>query len=452
MLKNRRLHCFLTAAICLLAQQSDIFAQEDLSPSGSLTASSEKATIMVARPGSSERRSNPEFPWISAFVHEYLLFRLGAVSDFKLVNPDSLTSSIPDFRSYKESMVSESPYLSKYEMFNASHLLMTECQLQKNNSAVKFSMIVVPVKDQSNIITVNSSTCDIAKIDECLDACITQVVSGLQIEPAAAFQKFLKSRVADGGKCDKTIGSTVLAMYSGKRHNPKNSADDLKKCGNQGETSLLAQYLSAQYYAKAGDYTNAAATLKDCIFKLGPTNAALYPICARYYHKIDKLENALQMIKVAEGLKLVTNDLLVEKALLLEAMEEDNDAESAFRDVLKFDPSNFDALLFLMHKANKDQDASAAIEYANTFRQLYPGDGRGDLEAGKAYFAVQQLPDAQSALIRAADILISNAEPRIMLGDVYAAQSNYNAALDQYERALELAAENVDLQVKIAQT
>ena len=459
------LHCFLIAAMLLLPQQFGLYAQGMLSLNSSFKSSStepvvtesdipaqEKAVLMVARPSSSDRRSNPEFPWISSFVHEYILFRLGAVTEIKLVNPDTLTSMISSYRSYKEQAVSESPYLSKFESVNASHLLMTECQIQKNNSAVQFSMKVVPARDQGNIITVNSSTCELSKIDECLDACITQVISGLQIEPSAAFQKFIKTKVAGDGKCDKTIGSAVLAVYGDKKQNPKNSADDLKKCANQGETTLLASYLSSQYYAKAGDYASAATILKDCIFKLGPTDAALYPVCAKYYHKTEKLENALQMIKVAEGLKLVTNDLIVEKALLLEAMEEEDDAASAFRDVLKFDPSNFNALLFLMHKANKDNDFTAALEYSNAFRQLYRDDGRGDLEAGKAYFAVQQMPDAQSALTRAADILTANAEPRILLGDVYAAQSNYSAALDQYERALDLAAENVDLHVKIAQT
>jgi tetratricopeptide (TPR) repeat protein len=465
MLKNRMLHYFLFTAMLFLTLQFGLYAQEKLSLNNSLKSSStepvvteidvpaqEKAVLMVARPSSSDKRSNPEFPWISSFVHEYILFRLGAVTEIKLVNPDTLTSMISSYRSYKEPAVSESPYLSKYEYVNASHLLMTECKIQKNNSAVQFSMKVVPVRDQGNIISVNSSTCELNKIDECLDACITQVISGLQIEPSAAFQKFIKTRVAGDGKCDKAIGSAVLSVYGNKKQNPKNSAEDLKKCANQGENTLLAYYLSSQYYAKAGDYANAATILKDCIFKLGPTDAALYPICAKYYHKTDKLENALQMIKVAEGLKLVTNDLVVEKALLLEAMEEDDDAAGAYRDVLKFDPSNFDALLFLMHKANKDKDFTAALEYANTFRQLYRDDGRGDLEAGKAYFAVLQLPDAQSALTRAADILTANAEPRILLGDVYAALSNHNAALDQYERALDLSAENVDLHVKIAQT
>lgn len=464
MLKNSMLHCFLITAM-LLPMQFELYAQEQISLNNSFKSSSsepdvtesdlynpEKAVLMVARPSSSDKRSNPEFPWISAFVHEYILFRLGAVTEIKLVDPDTLTSMVSSYRSYKEPDVSESPYISKFEYFNASHLLMTECQIQKNNSAVQFSMKVVPARDQGNTISVNSSTCELSKIDECLDACITQVISGLQIEPSPTFQKFMKTRVAGDGKCDKTIGSAVLAVYGYKKQNPKNSAEDLKKCANQGETTLLAYYLSSRYYAKAGEYADAATILKDCIFKLGPTNAALYPICARYYHKIDKLENAFQMIKVAEGLKLVTNDLIVEKALLLEAMEEENDAASAFRDVLKFDPSNFSGLLFLMHKANKDNDINAAIEYSNTFRKLYPGDGRGDLEAGKAYFAVQQLSDAQSALSRAVDILTAKAEPRILLGDVYAAQRNYTAALDEYERALEMAAEDVDLHVKIGQT
>ena len=457
MLKYRVLHCLSGAVLFLLLLQFTLNAQGNLSLNGSsessYATSLEKASLIVARPGSFDRHSNPEFPWISAFVHEYILFRFGAVAEIKLVNPDTLTAMIPGFRSYEEPAISESSYLSKYVSVNASHILMTECQLQKRNTVIQFSMKLIPSHDRSNIISVKSSTCELTKINECLDACINQVISGLQIEPSSAFQKFMATNVAGDGRCDNTIGSTVLASYRAKRQNHRSHAENLKKCVNQrGESALLAYYLSSKYYAKAGDFENAAKVLKDCIFKLGPTDAGLYPICALYFHKANKLENAFQMIKVAEGLKLVTNDLLIEKALLLEAMEEEDDAEAAFSDVLVFDPSNFNALLFLMQKANKDGDATAAIEYSNTFRQLYPGDGRGYLEAGKAYLAVQQMPNARSALSRATDILTTNAEPRILLGDVYAAQSNHSAALDQYERALELAGENVDLHVKIAKT
>jgi tetratricopeptide (TPR) repeat protein len=465
MLKYRMLHYFSGVVLMIILLQSTLNAQGLISLNASLGGSSAtsfmavgdvsslvEATIIVARPGSAGKRYNAEIPWITAFVHEYLLFRFGATVKIKIVDPDTLTALIPGYRSYGDPATSESSYLLKNDVVNASHILMTECQLKNGTNAIQFSMKLIPSQGGGNIISVNSSTCELNKIDECLDACVNQLISGLQIEPSTASQKFMTTRVAGDAKCDKTIGSTVIASYSARKPNYKNYAEDLKKCANQGETSLLAYYLSSRYYAKAGDFENAAMVLKDCIFKLGPTDASLYPVCARYFHKAKKLENAFQMIKVAQGLNLVTNDLLVEKAVLLEAMEEENDAEAAYREVITFDPSNFNALLFLMHKANKNGDAATAVEYSKAFRRQYPGDGRGDLEAGKAYLTLQQLPEAQSALARAADILTTDAEPRILLGDVYSAQYNHSAALDQYERALDLAPENVDLHVKIAQT
>jgi tetratricopeptide (TPR) repeat protein len=463
MLKNRMLRFFFQTKILYLLLLQNLLAQVPvLNNFGShsvatalfsetISTSSPKIVLIIARPASSESRFNPEFPWISAFVHEYLLFRLAAVTDLKIVDPDSLTSMISEYRSYRDPSVSESSYLSKSESVNATHILLPECTLQKNNSAVQISMKVTPLQD-NNAISVQSSTSDVAAIDKALDACISQLLSGFQIEPSAAVQKFLKTKVAGNGKCDKTIGTLVSTVYSGKKQNFKGVAEDLKKCASGEESALLANYLSARFFARASDFNNAATILKEVIFKLGPTDAALYPLCAGYFHKANRLENGIQMVKVAEGLGLGTNDLIVEKALLLQAMEEENDAAAAFREVLKFDPSNFNALLFLMHYANKTKDATLAIDYANRFRQLFPGDGRGDLEAGKAYFAVQQIPDAQSALVKAVDILTANAEPLILLGDVYAAQSNHTAALDQYERALDLAPGDVDLHVKIAQT
>ncbi|MBN1128998.1 MAG: tetratricopeptide repeat protein [Chitinispirillaceae bacterium] len=429
-------------------------AQELFADADEISAPAERAdrySIMVARPAAGDTKISQEFAWIAPFLHEFVLFRLGAVAGIRLIEPDTLAVAVSGYRSYQTAAPAPSVYLSKADAHDVTHLLVPGFRLQNNNRAVTFSMVVIPVNGQGNEISVQSSAVELNKIDEGIDASVAQLLSGLRIEGSPAVQKFMKTRIAGGGKCDKSIGSAVAVLYGEKKQNPKNTADELKKCAGQDESAPLAFYLSARYYAAASDYDNASKVLKDLIFKLGPTNAALYPLCASYFRKAKKQQEALGMVKVAEGLNLVTNDLILEKALLLEEMEEEDDAAAAWREVLSFDPSNFNALLFLMQKSNSSQDATGAIDYANRFRQRYPNDGRGDLEAGKAYLAVMQYPDAQAALAKAADILTADAQPRILLGDVFAAQYNFTAALDQYERALEFASENIDLQVKIAQ-
>ncbi|MBN2036520.1 MAG: tetratricopeptide repeat protein [Chitinispirillaceae bacterium] len=444
-----------------IALEEKLIASETSDPadSGDELLTEETATgskniyLVVARPKPSGKGTSKEMSWIAPFVHEYLCFRLSAVSGITVVDPDTILRSVSGHLSYDQPAPSQSAYLSKMETTHTTHLLMTEFKLQKNNTEIEFSQKVVPTSDQSNVISIKSTPCGLEKPGECLDAGIKQLISGLSIDLPAHVKKFLDTRIAGSGKCDNSIGVSMLeASSSTDQKTHKRIAEELKKCSSKEEHALLSYYLSAKEYAKAGEFESAATILKDLIFKLGPTHAGLYPLCARYFRKAEKLENGYQIIKVCEGLKLITNDLVLEKALLLEAMEEDDDAAAAYREVLKFDPANYHALSFLMIKANNDDDATAAIEYANRFRELYPDDGRGDMEAGKAYLAVQQYPEAQKALTKAADILTADAQPRILLGDVHVQGYDYTSALDQYERALELAPENVDLFVKIART
>jgi len=207
------LPCFFSAVLPLMLLQSTPNAQEMISLNGPLSGSSAasfmavgdasslvEATIIVARPGSAGKSYNAEIPWITAFVHEYLLFRFGATVEIKIVDPDTLAARIPGYRSYGDPATSESSYLLQNDAVNASHVLMTECQLKNGNNAIQFSMKLIPSQGGGNIISVNSSTCDVNKIDECLDACVNQLVSGLQIEPSADAKKFMSTRVAGDGK------------------------------------------------------------------------------------------------------------------------------------------------------------------------------------------------------------------------------------------------------------
>jgi tetratricopeptide (TPR) repeat protein len=132
-------------------------------------------------------------------------------------------------------------------------------------------------------------------------------------------------------------------------------------------------------------------------------------------------------------------------------MEDESNATKAYEEVLAFDPSNFNALLFLMQEYNKLAAPEKAIEYATRFAQKYPSDGRGELEAGKAYLALKDNARAMTALTRAAEMLPNEAAPHSMLGDLHIQNSRFADAQQQYEEALSLSPDDVDLYVKIGQ-
>ena len=455
--KQMRIWILLSALVTLAGTalfSQDLALSSDMSGIDAAAAGSSapQAVIIVARPIGAAKGRASEFSWIDAFVHEYLLFRLQAINQIRIVDPDSLLAHISDYRNYKAGRSSDAQYRSSAQSFQATHILKVESQVSKGNSTVQFTFITLSAGAGGSETRLKSRNCNIDKIDEGLDSAITQLISELSIEIDQYGSKFLKTKIAGSGKCNKEIGNQVIEIYKNIKPNHKKAADELKKCALQDDGALLAYFVSNQEYVKAGDYENAAVSLKDLIFKLGPSYAGLYPIAARYFRLSDQLENALQMIKVCEGLGLSTNALVLEKAALFEAMEDESNTTRAYEDVLTFDPSNFNALLFLMHEYNKLSAPDRALGYATSFIQAYPSDGRGELEAGRAYLAQQQNSKAMTALTRAADMLPDDPAPHAMLGDLHIQNNSFTQALQEYERALELSGEDVDLHVKIGQT
>jgi tetratricopeptide (TPR) repeat protein len=175
-------------------------------------------------------------------------------------------------------------------------------------------------------------------------------------------------------------------------------------------------------------------------------------MCARYFRLAEKNENALQMVKVGEGLNLKTNSLTLEKALVLEALEDWDNGEKAYQDVLAIDADNYNALLFLMRKYNKDQKADEALSMSKIFEAKYSDNGREYLEKGKSLLVLKQTREAQTALLKAASLLPDNIEPRMLLGDSYLQSNEFSSALKQFSKVMELAPQNVDAHIKAARS
>ena len=127
-----------------------------------------------------------------------------------------------------------------------------------------------------------------------------------------------------------------------------------------------------------------------------------------------------------------------------------DNAESAYQEVLTIDPDNYNALLFLMRKFNNDQKAQEALNLSRNFESKFPDDGKGFLEKGKSYMILKETKNAQSALSRAAGLMPSNIEPRMLLGDLYMQSNDFNAAHKQYAKVIELAPQNVDAYINAA--
>jgi tetratricopeptide (TPR) repeat protein len=404
-------------------------------------------SLIIARPVDVSKNKDQDNSWLAAYSHEFLLFRLGAVSPFHIADPESLASQFSSYTLYNDAPPSKQSYLSYARKAGISWLLFPEYKAERKSGTIQFSIVLQPIEGEKNRI-LSSASCDADKADEGLDSCIAQLMAGSGIKLESYTTKFLKTKIAGSGKCEKLLGTTVSSSFRAKDH--QKLADNLKKCSDQEPQSLLSYFVAAREYAKSAAYENAAQLMKDLIFKLGPTYPSLYPLDAQYFRLAEKYENALQIIKVGEGLNLKTNKLIVEKAQILEALNDPSNAETAYQEVMVFEPNNFHALLFLIKKYNKDQKPVEAIKLSETFERLYPENGREYLEKGKSLLALSRTREAQDALSKAGMLLLNDPEPRMLLGDLAMQNKEYSSALKSYAKALDLTPQNVDIHLKIA--
>jgi len=449
MFQVKHIHVFYILLAFSVFPFADVFCQDE-APVAEKTIvpinNGEPVSFVIARPADISKSSGNE-DWFPAFSLEYLFFRLNAIGNFTVVDPETLSTQIREYYAFNHTPPSRQEYIDAAKEFNASFVLYPEYKIDKKN-ALQFSMTLQSVNNSDKKV-ICSYSCDIEKADEGIDSCINQLIVGIGITPENYTAKFLRTKIVGSSKCEKLIGTSLISSRKAQGKNHAKIAEDLKKCASQ-EQAFLADYLGSLEFAKASGFENAALLMKDLIFNLGPVYPALYPLAAQFFRLADQNENAMQMVKVAEGLNLKTNRLVLEKALVLEALNDWDNAERAYQEVMTIDAGDFHALLFLMRKYNKDKKASDALSLSRIFEAKYPDNGYGFLEKAKSLIIDGQSKAAQTALAKAETLLPDNVEARVLMGDLYMQENDYNSALKHYSKAIGLAPQNVDANIKTA--
>ena len=433
----------LAVLSCLVLAQSS----SELSDKAMGSHAGQKYSLIIARPANASKNHAQELSWISAFAREFFAFRFGVLS--QVIDPDTISSQLRGYDSYEEAPLSQQAYFSMAKKMGATHVLFPEYEADKSSKSLKFSLSLVSIDDPSSAIK-GECTGAIDKPELCMDSCVTQVLAtwGVSQEDYAA--KFLRTSITGSGKCDKSAGSDLVAASLAKEPNHKRMAEDLKKCTGQDPQAFLMYYMGALEYAKANDFEDAGLLLKDLMFKLGPVYPSLYPRAARYFRLAEKFEDGMQMIKLCEGLNFQAEGLIVEKARLLEGLEDLEKAQQAYEDVLSIDPTNFYALSFLIKNYNHNKEFEKALKLTDPFLQNYPDNGKGFLEKGKSLVALGRFEEAQQPLTRAVVLLPKCPEPQILLGDCYQKKNDNSMAIQCYSKALLLSPENVAVHIKVA--
>jgi len=440
---------FYSMELLLAVLSCLVFAQSssELSDKAAGTHAGPKYSLIIARPANASKSHAQELSWISAFSREFFAFRFGVLS--QVIDPDTISAELRGYDSYEEAPLSQQAYFSLAKKMNATHVLFPEYEADKSSKSLKFSLTLVSIDNPSSAIK-GECTGAIDKPELCMDSCVAQVLATWGVSPEDYAAKFLRTSITGSGKCDKSAGNDLVSASQAKEPNHKRMAEDLKKCTGQDPQAFLMYYMGALEYAKANDFEDAGLLLKDLMFKLGPVYPSLYPRAARYFRLAEKFEDGMQMIKLCEGLNFQAEGLIVEKARLLEGLEDLEKAQQAYEDVLSIDPTNFHALSFLIKNYNHNKEFEKALKLSDPFLQNYPDNGKGFLEKGKSLVALGRFEEAQQPLTRAVVLLPKDPEPQILLGDCYQKKNDNSMAIQCYSKALLMAPENVAVHIKVA--
>ncbi|WP_200250131.1 tetratricopeptide repeat protein [Lamprobacter modestohalophilus] len=102
------------------------------------------------------------------------------------------------------------------------------------------------------------------------------------------------------------------------------------------------------------------------------------------------------------------------------------------------DPFGWHALAQVRYRQDQPETALKASQLACEFDGAHP-KAEHQLLLGKIHFQLDQLPEAEQALTRAAELAPDTAETQLMLGHTYHAQQREDAAIEALDKALALA-------------
>ncbi|HPR17132.1 MAG TPA: tetratricopeptide repeat protein [Candidatus Cloacimonadota bacterium] len=124
-------------------------------------------------------------------------------------------------------------------------------------------------------------------------------------------------------------------------------------------------------------------------------------------------------------------------------------AEEAFLNLIKIDPENVDAYLYLGVIKYLNQDYEASVEFYEKGLELDPENVTLLDYLSKSYLKMESYEDAVAALEKIAAQDESNKEIWLRIGNIYAEIEYYSDAQEAYENALEIDSEYAEVWMEL---
>ena len=211
---------------------------------------------------------------------------------------------------------------------------------------------------------------------------------------------------------------------------------------------MKARVALAELFAKKGDF-QASLDEIDKVIENDSDNVGFRAFRISVLLKMGKAELAVedaQLLVKREPEKIWHKFRLAEIYFITKRYEE---ALPLYKDLLEGKPDSVQILNRLVGLSMLQKDPENAIRLADTFLSKYPDNGPAILVKAKIHLSQGQLDLAENILVPVAD-KGSEVAPIVILADLYRLKAEAENAKKYYNKALELAPENIGLRMKLA--
>lgn len=417
--------------------------------SGSIAADDHPVTsIIVSRPADVSYAKSAKDRWFAALCEEFFHYRLGALLQVDVVTRDQLTAEISAYTAFEREIPAAS-YLSVARKLGCSYIVDQKYELVESDKVVQYYVEVLKVSSNRIIQTIEKKF-PVEETGVSLDTMVVRMLEVIGIKVPKETERFFGMTLLS--KDPRSLRELGEIMLLDKYSTGDNSAEAAQRYGallQRDPRMELAYFLGGEASMRANRYRKAAEYFRN-LFEIMPEYIPLYLEYTRALRGAKNNHEAFRIASLGESKHPTSLELIKEKAEVLEELGQKAEAERAYSSMLKLDPNNSDALLFLARAANDRGRPDEALEHIEKVLRISKNSGKAFFEKGRSFQLKGKTEEARQAFKVAAELMPENPYAAMELGDLLMGKNEFASAADQFLRATELLPNEYEVHEKAA--
>lgn len=386
--------------------------------------------VVIARPTYAPYSTEEKTMYISSVTEAYYHFKLGALTAVQVVPQQKLFNNLQYYRDFTRRL-SRATYIEAAKKMGASFLIYQEYEPQGKN--VQFNIELFSI-DQNQKLYAEKKIVNLGEFEAGLFECINDVAVTMVNEIPGNINKVLMEDViGNNSKAIEALGSLIISEGDYSKKRSETASANLEKFCNQNPKILLATFVAANVFARAGKHEKAVEYQRKLISTFGSGYPGLYLKIADYYRMAENYNDALD---AAEESKRSSDLDLPASAMIASIYEAKGDlsrAQNEYQSILSKggeDGNIYFQLALVSIGLNKISQANNYLsKAASAGRDLDRGDY---YEIGLRYSEIDANEQAVEAFKNSLGIQQDNEDAWLRLAELYTKMNKQSDAADCY--------------------